>query len=149
MDENAPETHQPQSRSHHSKPWVPILIGLVGGAALFFGVMSWYFTRVDPGGGPGGLKRHANKSSAADQIDGNFALETDVLEIVPLAETHVKIVSGSAESVETPKDSGLTATLEGNRVKLSAAKDAKVGPHKVTVRDARGGQAILTVSVKR
>jgi len=149
MDESTPETHEPKHHSHQSKPLVPILIGLVGGAALFFGVMAWYFTRVDPGGGAGGFKRHADKSSAADTVDGNFALETDVLEIVPLAEAHVKIVSGSAESVETPKDSGLTATLEGNSLKLSAAKDAKAGPHRVTVRDAKGGQATLTVSVKR
>jgi hypothetical protein len=33
---------------------------------------------------------------------------------------------------------GLTATLEGNSVKISAAKDAKAGSHQVTVRDAEG-----------
>ena len=42
---------------------------------------------------------------------------------------------------------GLTATLEGNSVKISAAKDAKPGPHQVTVRDAKGKQATLNVSV--
>jgi hypothetical protein len=50
-----------------------------------------------------------------------------------ISEWHVKIVSGIAESVETPKDSGLTATLEGNSVKISAAKDAKAGPHQVRI----------------
>ena len=87
--------------------------------------------------------------SPADKGNGNFALERDVLEIVPPSELHVKIVSGIADSVETPKDSGLTATLEGNSVKISAAKDAKVGPHQVTVRDAKGKQATLNVSVKQ
>jgi len=39
---------------------------------------------------------------------------------------------------------GLTATLEGNSVKISAAKDAKAGPHQVAVRDAKGKQVTLT-----
>jgi hypothetical protein len=38
----------------------------------------------------------------------------------------------------------LTATLEGNSVKISAAKDAKAGPHQVAVRDAKGKQVTLT-----
>lgn len=147
MDESTPETHAPEHHSYKLKPVTVVLIGLVGGAALFFGVMAWYFTRVDPGGGPSGLKEGATKSSPADTGNANFALEKDVLEIVPLSELHVKIVSGIAENVETPKDSGLTATLEGNSVKISAAKDAKAGPHQVTVRDAKGKQATLHVSV--
>ena len=149
MDESRPETHGPEHHSHKPKRMIPILIGLVGGAAIFFGVMTWYFTRVDPGGGPSGLERGATKSSPADKSNGSFTLEKDVLEIVPLSELHVKIVSGIAESVETPKDSGLTATLEGDSVKISAAKDAKSGPHQVTVRDAKGKRATLNVSVKQ
>ena len=149
MEESGAETHGPEHHSYRPKPVILILIGLVGGAALFFGVMAWYFTRIDRGGGPPGLRGGAMKSSPADKGNGNFALEKDVLEIVPLSELHVKIVSGIAESVETPKDSGLTATLEGNNVKISAAKDAKAGPHQVTVRDAKGKQATLNVSVKR
>ena len=149
MDESRLETPGPGHHSQKPKRVVPLVIGLVGGAALFFGVMAWYFTRVDPGGGPFGLKGGATKSSPADKSNGNFALEKDVLEIVPLSELRVKIVSGIAENVETPKDSGLTVTLEGNSVKISAAKDAKAGPHQVTVRDAKGKQATLNVSVKQ
>jgi len=149
VDESRPETHGPEHHSHKLKRVIPILIGLVGGAALFFGVMTWYFTRVDPGGGPSGFEEGATKAFPADKGNGNFALEKDVLEIVPLSELRVKIVSGIAESVEAPKDSGLTVTLEGNSVKISAAKDAKAGPHQVTVRDAKGKQATLNVSVKQ
>ena len=149
MDETRPETHDPEPHLHKSKPVIPILIGLVVGAALFFGVMAWYFTRVDPGGGPPALRGEATKSSPVGKGNGNLALEKDVLEIVPLSELHVKIVSGVAESVETPKDSGLTATLEGNSVKISAAKDAKAGRHQVAVWDAKGEQASLNVSVKQ
>ena len=149
MDESRSEIHGPEYHSHKPKRVIPILFGLVGGAAMFFGVMAWYFTRVDPGGGPSGFNGGATKASPADKANGNFALEKDVLEIVPLSELHVKVASGIAESVETPKDSGLTATLEGNSVKISAAKDAKAGQHQVTVRDDKGKQATLNVSVKQ
>ena len=66
-----------------------------------------------------------------------------------ISEWHVKTVSGIAESVETPKDSGLTATLEGNSVKISAAKDAKAGRIWSGSRDTKGKQATLNVSVKQ
>ena len=56
MDESRPETHDPERHPHKPKRVISILIGLVGGEALFFGVMDWYFTRVDPGAGPSGLR---------------------------------------------------------------------------------------------
>jgi hypothetical protein len=46
--------------------------------------------------------------------------------------------------VETANGLGVTATLEGNRVKISAAKDAKSGSHQVTVRDTEGKHVTLT-----
>ena len=149
MDENSPQTHGPQRHSYRLKPLIAIVIGLVGGAAMLFAVMAWYFTRIDPSGGPRGVEGDARKSSSDDAGNGSFALEKDVLEIVPLSEAEVKIISGSAESVETPKDSGLTARLEGKSVKISAATGTKAGPHQVTVRDAKGKQATLNVSVKQ
>jgi len=149
MDENRLVTHGPKHNSYRLKPAILILIGLVGGGAMYFGVMAWYFTRVDPGGGPSGFKRAATKSSSADVGNGNFVLEKDAIEIIPLSEVQVKIVSGIAESAEPPKDSGLTATLEGNRVNISAAKDAKAGLHQVTVRDAKGKHVTLSVNVKQ
>ena len=161
MDESKPETHGPQHHSYRLKPLIVILIGLVGGAGLYCGLMAWYFTGVDPGGGPSGPKGSADLLSAdrgtvlyvpwsPRGADGaTKPPETDVLEIVPLSELHVKFVSGVPESVETPKDSRLTATLEGAGVKISAAKEAKIGPHKVTVRDANGKQMTLNVRVKQ
>jgi hypothetical protein len=149
MAESRPETLGPEH--HLRKPnWVIMsVIGLAGGTALLFGVMVWYFTKVDPSGAPPRLKENAAKSSPADKGNGSLAWEKDVVEIVPLSELHVKIASGSAESVATPPGSGLTATLEGNSVKITAAKDAKAGPHQVTVRDAQGKQATHNVNVKQ
>ena len=138
MDESGLETHGPKHHSFRLKPAILILIGLVVGGAIYFGVMAWYFTRIDPSGGPRGVEGDARKSSSDDAGNGSFALEKDVLEIVPLSELRVKIVSGIAESVETPKDSGLTATLEGNSVKSSAAKDAKAGPHQIRIPGYQG-----------
>jgi hypothetical protein len=111
--------------------------------------MAWYFTGVDPGGGPSGFGGEAAKSSSTGIVYGNLVLESNVLEVVPRSERDVRIVSGSAASVETPQDSGLTATLQGNSVRISAAKEAKAGPHQVTVQDAKGNQATLNVSVKQ
>jgi hypothetical protein len=41
MGESKPETRGPEDPSHKPKPVILILIGVVGGAALFFGVMAW------------------------------------------------------------------------------------------------------------
>ena len=149
MDESVPETHGPQHHSYRPKLVILILVGLVGGIALYFGVEAWYFTRVDPGGGPPGFDGSTTKSSADEIHYANIVLECNSIEIAPRSESHVKIVSGSAESVETPKDSGLTATLEGKSVKISATEKTKAGPHQVTVRDAKGKHAILNVKVKQ
>ncbi len=55
MDENQPETHGPKHHAYRLNPVIAILIGVVTSAALYLGVMVWYFTRVDPGGGPPAL----------------------------------------------------------------------------------------------
>ena len=143
------ETHGPGHHSYRLKPAVVVLIALVVGETRLISA-SWHgFSRGStPAVGLTGLKEDATKSSSADKGSGKLVLEKDVLDIVPLAELNVKIVSGTAESVEPQKDSGLMATLEGNSVKISASKDAKAGPHQVTVRDGRGKQATINVSVK-
>ena len=74
MNEIRSETHAPEHHSHKPKRVIPILIGLVGGAALFLSVMAWYFTRVDPGGGPSGSGGDATKSFSAAEGQGNVAL---------------------------------------------------------------------------
>ena len=69
MDASRLETHVPEHHSYRPSPVILIFIGLVGGGVLFFGVMAWYFTRVDPGGGPSGSQGHAMKLPSAG--DGN------------------------------------------------------------------------------
>ena len=149
MDESRPQTHGPQHHSYRPKLVMLVLIGLVGGTALYFGVEAWYFTRVDPGGGPSGGKGPAMKLFSADQVNENFDLERDGVEVVPPADVNVQIGNGIATHVEVPADSGLTAILEGSRLKISVAKDAKAGSHQVTVRDARGQPSTFSITVKR
>ena len=74
MDGSRLETHGSKHHSYRLKPAILILIGLVVGGSLYFGVMAWYFTGVDPGGGPSGFEGHATKSSSADAGQSNFAL---------------------------------------------------------------------------
>jgi hypothetical protein len=149
MDESKAETHFSEHHSYRLKPVILTLIGLVGGGVLFFGVMAWYFTRVDPGGGPSGRKGHAMKLPFAGDGDADFNLELDGVEVSPPADVHVTIGNGIAKNVEVPEDSGLTAILEGNRLMVSVAKDAKSGPYQVTVRDARGQSSTFNITVKR
>ena len=63
MDENRRETRGPKHHAYRLTPVIAILIGLVVGIAMYFGVMAWYFTRVDPGGGPPGLEGGPSKAS--------------------------------------------------------------------------------------
>ena len=149
MDESKAETHVPEHHSYRLKATVLVLIGLVVGGALYYGVMAWYFTGVDPGGGPSGRKGHAIKLPSAGDGNADFNLELDGVEVSPPADVHVKIGNGIAKNVEVPEDSGLTAILEGNRLKVSVAKDAKSGPHQVTVRDTRGQPSTFNITVKR
>ncbi|MGO8750494.1 MAG: hypothetical protein ACLQNE_31490, partial [Thermoguttaceae bacterium] len=74
MDESRKETHGSKHHSYRLKPAILILIGLVVGGAIYFGVMAWYFTGVDPGGGPSGFGGDAAKSSSAAEGQGNLAL---------------------------------------------------------------------------
>ena len=62
MDESTPETHGPQHHSYRLKPLIVILIGLVGGAGLYFGITAWYFTGVDPRRRTVGLRKGARRT---------------------------------------------------------------------------------------
>ena len=63
MNEIRPETHAPKHYSYRAKPTILILIGLVVGGALYFGVMAWYFT-----GGFGPI--HAGHGARSNTRDG-------------------------------------------------------------------------------
>jgi hypothetical protein len=105
--------------------------------------MVWYFTRVDT------AEFHRFKGGKAGAKDSDaLLLDTDVLEIVPISEMHVKIKSGLVEGVELPKNVGLTAKVEGDDVTISAAKDAKEGTHQITVRGSMGKKATVQVHLK-
>jgi hypothetical protein len=133
---------------------VAVVAGVVGGAALFVGVMVWFFwMAAQPApplpGTPVGAKIGGGTAATPANSDENLAMETDVLNIVPLSELHLNITSGKAESVEAPKDSGLTAELEGKGVKIAASKDAKEGSYPIKVKGVKGKEAIVKVNVKK
>jgi hypothetical protein len=96
----------------------------------------------------------AGCSSAPSTAPGTGAeaivFEYEEIDLIPGgAEKQVKVKSGKAESAEAPKDSGVTAKLEGDKLTVSAAKDAKAGTHKVTVKGAKGKEATINVKVKK
>ena len=92
---------------------------------------------------------HQFKGGKAGARDSDaLLLDTDVLEIVPLSEMHVKIKSGLVEGVELPKNVGLTAKVKGDDVTISASKDAKEGTHQITVRGSKGKKATIQVHLK-
>jgi hypothetical protein len=75
-------------------------------------------------------------------------LEYEEIDLIPGADKQVKVKSGSAKTAEAPKDSGVTAKVEGDHLTIAAGKDPKEGVHQVTV---RGGKkdATLKVHVKK
>jgi hypothetical protein len=95
-----------------------------------------------PGCGPASSTAPPPGGTSADVLV--FESE-EVVELVPGGpEKPVGVKSGKAESAEAPKESGVTAKVEGNKVILSAGKDAKEGDHTVTV---KGGKKDATIKV--
>src|SRR5438132_1300114 len=82
------------------------------------------------------------KGSASADV---LLFEVDEIEIIPGADKDVKVKTGKDESVEAPKDSGITAKVADGKVTISAAKDAKEGTHEVKV---KGGKKDATIKVK-
>ena len=143
MDNEPQDTTSMEHHSRKPQNLVIALVGVLGGAALFAAVMVWYFTTVDT------AEFHRFKGGKAGAKDSDaLLLDTDVLEIVPISEMHVKIKSGLVEGVELPKSAGLTAKVEGDDVTISAAKDAKEGTHQITVRGSKGKKATIHVHFK-
>jgi hypothetical protein len=157
------ETSSPIHHSEKSGSLGAVIVGIVGGLLLFGGIALWYFTRVDPiarqraaeakeaaeAKAVAGVKEAIAAKEAAARREGVIVLEKDILDIVPLSEMHVKIVNGVAESTETPKESGLTAKVDGKTLTIHAGKEAKSGAHEIKVKGAKGEQTILKVNVKK
>jgi len=76
-------------------------------------------------------------------------LEYEEIDLIPGGEKEVKVKKGKAESADAPKESGVTAKAEGDKLTVSAGKDAKEGTHMVTVKGGKGKDATLKVNVKK
>jgi hypothetical protein len=75
-------------------------------------------------------------------------LEYEEIDLIPGSDKQVRVKSGSAQAAEAPKDSGVTAKVEGDHLTIAASKDAKEGVHQVTVRSGKKDVSIK-VNVKK
>ncbi len=92
---------------------------------------------------------HDKKKADSDKGGDVLVLEFDEIEVIPEGDAKaVKVKKGKAEKAEAPKGSGVTAKVDGDKLTISAGKDATVGTHQVKV---TGGKkdATLKVTVKK
>ncbi|MGO9114713.1 MAG: hypothetical protein ACLP9L_36315 [Thermoguttaceae bacterium] len=130
------------------------VVGIVGGGGLFLAVIVWYFWMVAQPAPPlPGTTLGANSGSGTAAMpahnDDDVVAEYSLFDIIPLSEQHLNIKSGKAKSVDVPKESGLTAELDGNGVKIVASKDAKEGTYQIKLTSAMGKETIVKVNVKK
>jgi hypothetical protein len=104
----------------------------------------------------GGLGCNENKpDSGKDGTKGGgtdpdvVVLEFAEIDLIPGQEKEVKLKKGKAESAVPPKEAGVTAKVEGEKVIVKADKDAKEGSHDVKVKGAKGKEATLKVKVHK
>ena len=98
MDNEPQDTTSMEHHSRKPQNLVIALVGVLGGSALFSAVMVWYFTTVDT------AEFHRFKGGKAGAKDSDaLLLDTDVLEIVPISEMHVKIKSGWSRASSCPR----------------------------------------------
>src|SRR5262245_18844624 len=93
-------------------------------------------------------KADSKKGGGAGNGGDVVVLEYEEIDLIPGKDRQVKVKSGSAKTVEAPKDSGVTAKVEGGQLTIARGKEAKEGTHQVTV---KGGKkdATLKVHVKK
>jgi hypothetical protein len=153
VDQNAQELSERRQEAKRRENRMATVVGIVGGVAIFGGIMAWYFLRVDqppPPGWPGAPAAAQPGGAPADDGGEHVVMETGILDIVPLSEFNVKVKAGKAASVEVPNGSGLKAkVVDGKAVTISAEKDAKEGTHEVTVTDSSGQKAVIKVNIKK
>jgi hypothetical protein len=100
--------------------------------------------------GVSGCSGDSKKSSSNGTKDQDvLVLEYEEIDLIPGEEKQVKVKTGKADSAEAPKESGVTAKTEGDKLTVSAGKDAKEGTHTVTVKGGKGKDAKLKVNVKK
>jgi hypothetical protein len=100
----------------------------------------------------GDSKKPSDKKDSGDSPKGQEAivLEYEEIDLIPEGEPkEVKVKKGKAESAEAPKESGVTAKVEGDKLTVSAGKDAKPGTHTVTVKGGKAKDVTLKVNVKK
>jgi hypothetical protein len=90
-------------------------------------------------------KASDRKTGTSAQAGDLLVLEYEEIDLIPGAEKQVKVKSGKADTAEAPKDSGVTAKVEGDHLVVAAGKDAKEGTHNVAV---KGGKKDATLKVK-
>lgn len=93
-----------------------------------------------------GCDTNKAKPSGADDV---LVIESEEIILEPGAEKVVAMKQGKAATAEVAKDSGISAKVDGDKVKVTADKDAKEGPASVTVKNAAGKTATLKVNVKK
>jgi hypothetical protein len=81
--------------------------------------------------------------------DEVLLLQYEEIDIIPGAEQQVNVKSGKAVTAEAPKESGVTAKVEGGKVTIAASKDANEGTQEVKVKDAKGKEATVKVKIKK
>jgi hypothetical protein len=85
-----------------------------------------------------------------DKDQAVLVLEYEEIDLIPEGEPKaVKVKKGKVETAEAPKESGVTAKVEGDKLTVSAGKEAKVGTHTVTVRGGTAKDVTLKVNVKK
>jgi hypothetical protein len=101
--------------------------------------------------GVSGCSPEDSKKSPSSSPKGPevLVLEVEEIDLIPGGEKQLKVKTGKAESAEAPKESGVTAKAEGDKLTVSAGKDAKEGTHTVTVKGGKAKDATLKVNVKK
>jgi hypothetical protein len=89
-------------------------------------------------------KVDAKKGGSGSQGGDVVVLEVEEIDLIPGSDKQVKLKSGAAQAAEAPKDSGVTAKVEGDHLTIATGKDAKEGVHQVTV---KGGKKDVSVKV--
>jgi hypothetical protein len=78
-----------------------------------------------------------------------FVLETYEITLSPGEQKDIKVKTGKPETAEADKESGVTAKVEGDKVTVSASKDAKEGTHTVIVKGGKAPEGTVKVNVKK